>query len=535
MQKFLYLIISISLLIPGSVFAASETPSVESKLAKNITYNSASIYGLVSPGTAEDNGYWFEWGVVGTDDVASFKTARRNVYIKSGQKQVSTSIKGLSPNTQYYFRICADNQKTEVCANTIFFTTRKLDEQTESVVVATTRNVINIKEESAKVFGYISPLSGTAKYWFEFGTDEKMDMTTSVRSASRSGGEVSVSLTNLTSGTTYYYRVAAENESGVVFGTTKSFKTKGVKPVVEAKSETQVVKASTKKADSKVATNTSGSSIIDKLFGRSSSAKDTVSDSSKTNMTGAVISADKNVLVEIKSSGKPTMGETVKYDITYKYNNKEAGNNAELQIVLPKTVKYAGDTTKDELLLSTSKTGSDTFILPIGNIKKGDSRTISIIGVINGKTTKIPEISVKLVADTKSGKILGTGVLAAAVKSKSTASGTTLGVPTTGIIWFVVLNLIVIALILMVKAKESYALAKARIAETNTKKNEIEKEIKETLIQDEKKEEVVPHFNPEVLHHTSPNNNVIPVKPKIADEYKSSNVGEIGLPGMEVI
>ncbi len=89
MQKILYFVTTLALIIPSTIFAAGASPSVESKMAKNITFNTANIYGVVSPGTAEDNGYWFEWGISGAEEVDAFKTNR----IKYQTKQVKRMFK----------------------------------------------------------------------------------------------------------------------------------------------------------------------------------------------------------------------------------------------------------------------------------------------------------------------------------------------------------------------------------------------------------------------------------------------------------
>lgn len=541
MQKFLYFIISIALIVPGGAFAASDTPSVQSNNAKNITYNSADIFGSISPGTADDNVYWFEWGPIGAEDVAPTKTFQRNIGSRSGRKEVYTNLRGLAPDTQYYFRLNAENQRGQVTGNTVYFTTKKLDDKSEAVVIAQTRNVINVREESATIYGYVAPHNSSARYWFEFGTDTKTDMTTVTRSIGRAGGEVDTNLTNLVPGTTYYYRVASENSRGVVFGDVKSFRTKGTKPANEPKVVDQTQKVSTKKKDTEKAENNG----IFALFGSSKKDEDSKTNSKKTtkssdndssdssvsgeDMTGSIGNANKDVKVSVKSI---KTDNTVEYKITYKYNKKDSGKNAKIEITIPNTVAYAGDTTADELRVKEGK-NSNIYILPIGSIKKGDTRTFSIVGVLTSGAKSTPKAAVKLSFDTKNGSMYADSNMASVGNAKS---GSSIDFPTGLITWFVVLNLIVIAIILGLKAKDNFALAKAKADEDNAKKEETLKEIKETLVADDKREVEKPHFNPEVLNHVSPNNNPIPVKPKLADEMsKTQNIGEIGLPGMEVV
>ncbi len=521
MQKILYFVTTLALIIPSTIFAAGASPSVELKMAKNITVNTANIYGVISPGTAEDNGYWFEWGISGAEEVDAFKTNRIKISNKTGEKNVQAYIRGLSPETQYFFRLCADNQSTEVTGNTVYFTTKKLDDKAESVVVPTTRNVINIREESATIFGYVAPHNSSATYWFEYGTTESVDINTRTKFMNPSGGEVSYGFTNLTPGTIYYYRIAAENSRGVVYGSIKSFKTKGVKPTPELKSTTQ-----TNKVDPKKTEDIADEGLISGFFGSNTKTAKTKT-VSKTDNTASVASVNKNVVVTVKPIGTVGKNQTIEYKISYKYNNKEEGSDAQLNISIPNTVAYAGDTTSDELTVENGKNKDRIYSLPIGDIKKGDSRTISIIGILTSDVKKIPDVTAKLVFDTKSGKMTATSNTASVAKSTSS----NLNFPTNGIVWFVCINLIIVAVILLVNLRDKYIAASLKVAEVNTKKDEIEKNIKDTLIAHHNSEAVQPHFELETTP-VSPHNNPVPVKPKVFD---ISDIDDTALPGMEIV
>jgi flagellar hook-basal body complex protein FliE len=356
----------------------------------------------------------------------------------------------------------------------------------------------------------------------------------------KDGGEVESDLTSLVPGTTYYYRVAAENDRGIVRSDIKSFKTTGVKPVVEEKKNQTSSKTDTKTVKTADGTDakktTSNGGIFASLFGgstkKTATTEDETTTATKDSLTGSVGNSVKDVTVSVKAVGTAGAHQTIEYKITYKYNRAEAGKKAELQITLPKTVVYIGDTTANELLVAEAAAGARTYILPIGDIKKGDTRSFSLVGMLTADAKKIPQVDAKLSFTTKSGSRVAASSLVAGVAS-STSGGS---FPGALIMWLIILNLLVVAAIFAVKAKEWYVDAKLRMAEAQNKANEINAKIDAPV---SVKPEVpgaiigVPPTEPPVqpVAPMMP----IPMKPKIADVYTPARFNEIGLPGMEVV
>lgn len=535
MQKFLYFIISIALVVPNAVFAASTLPSAETKLVKNITYNSATIYGTVSPGTAEDNAYWFEWGVVGQDDAENtFKTTRKTIGKTSGRRDVYAIVKGLAPSTQYYFRVVSENQSGTRSGSTTYFTTRKLDDKRQSVVVATTRNTINIKEESATIFGHVATHESSATAWFEYGSDDKLEFSTKVRSVGKTGGEITDRLSNLIPGTTYYYRAMAEGDRGVVKGEIRTFKTTGTKPQVEVKKpqQTQAVDTKTSKtAVSSTKEKNTNKSLLANMFGFSSGDEEKETSKSKDlSNTESVGDATKDVSIYVKSISESKNSQTVEYEISYKYNRKEAGTKAEIKTTLPKTLIYAGDSTNGEMLVMDEDNGLKTYILPIGNVKKGDSGKFSITCIKESDIKNAPKITSIFSFVSKSEGLLEAKSQVAGVASSNNGNGSSF--PTAAIILIIVLIVIAGSISLMLKAKDMYKEALARADEEKNKKDEITKKIEDNLSNQDSKNYGIVDEKSTLSTHSNP----VPMKPKIIDEYeKSDNVLAVGLPGMEVV
>jgi hypothetical protein len=534
MQKILYIILGFAMFSPLGALAGTIAPSVETKIAKNITHNSAEIYASVAGGSAEDNGYWFEWGVVGVYDDVVFRTQRRTIGTNTSVRTVTATIRGLAPKTQYYFRIVADNQKSSSAGSVVYFTTRDLETPVTPVVLVTTRQVTSVRDDTAKVYGYVAPHGGSAEYWFDYGTDEKLTMHTSAQRASGNGVEVAVTLKALTPGTTYYYRIAAENDRGVAYGAIKNFKTAGEKPATETKT-TQKVSQPTKATASSTPTKKSSESSGFSLFGKKTVEDKEISSVEKTPtkdaLTGSVGSSLKDVSVSVKTLTTGGSKDAVEYRVSYVYNKTDAASKAELRITVPSTVVYIGDTTANELLVAEAGNGSKVYILPIGTIKKGDTRTVSIMTMKTGGATKTPLVDAKLLFTTKTGKLMTANALLASTGASTTGSSGLF--PSTLILWVVAMNCIVAAGIFAVKAKEWYVRVQEQKQTDDTKSAATEKHIEETLAFHA--QTPLPAFVSVASNDASQAVPNIPKKPKITDVYTPVHIQDVGLPGMEII
>lgn len=133
---------------------------------------------------------------------------------------------------------------------------------------SSTTNRPDVATESARDINYTSALlqatarvnAGSATVWFEYGTRTDT-LTNTTRSQILNVGTpgVSESITGLTAGTTYFYRVVARNENGVSFGAVKSFKTLSKKVV--ATSTTSKKSTSIGTTSSTKTTTTSSDSV----------------------------------------------------------------------------------------------------------------------------------------------------------------------------------------------------------------------------------------------------------------------------------
>lgn len=199
----------------------------------NVTTNSASS---VSTSSATLNGYlnaigtsasyatvYFQWGKNYDFD----HTTPSNVLYSSNY--FSSSISGLSSNTQYCYRAFAQNNLGAVSTGgtVCFYTNTVIDSSNISV---TTNSPTSISTNSATLNGSLNAIGVGASYanvYFKWGKDYDFNYNTSSNTF-YSPQSLSAGITGLTANTQYCYRAFAQNNFGVTStGNTICFTTGG--------------------------------------------------------------------------------------------------------------------------------------------------------------------------------------------------------------------------------------------------------------------------------------------------------------------
>jgi uncharacterized repeat protein (TIGR01451 family) len=90
-----------------------------------------------------------------------------------------------------------------------------------------TNAATNISQTSATFNGSVNPNGAYTNAWFEYGTSQSLGATVGTQSIGSGATAVNItySLSNLLSNTTYYYRAVASNSYGASYGTIQSFVT----------------------------------------------------------------------------------------------------------------------------------------------------------------------------------------------------------------------------------------------------------------------------------------------------------------------
>ena len=89
-----------------------------------------------------------------------------------------------------------------------------------------TKNATNINQTSATLRGEITNMGGYSEIeaWFDYGTTSSFGIATSIKKFEEEGN-ISQDLSDLSACTLYYFRAVAKNDSGISYGTKKTFKT----------------------------------------------------------------------------------------------------------------------------------------------------------------------------------------------------------------------------------------------------------------------------------------------------------------------
>ena len=223
---------------PPPPVAVSETPRTPGKPVPTTnatvapTDTTAVVTGTVNPSGAITT-YWYEYGT--TKDLGK----KTSVQIAgSGYTAITAPgyITGLTKNTVYYFKLVAANQFGTIAGDENTLTTSAFSSTpVGGLATATTLAAVGMTSTAAILKGSVSPNKVPTQYWFEIGKNGTLGGVTAFVAVGDGSAKVPAEATveNLDAGTTYYYRINAQNQYGTVNGAILTFKTTGklVQPV----------------------------------------------------------------------------------------------------------------------------------------------------------------------------------------------------------------------------------------------------------------------------------------------------------------
>ena len=191
-------------------------PTVTTDAATNVKSNSATLNGKVNANGGTTTA-WFEYGM--TSGTYS-NTTSTNTASGWSDTDISADASGLSSGTAYYYRAVAQNSEGAAYGSETSFTTLAPPD-------VVTGNATSITMISATLNGTVNAKGTSTTAWFEYGTvSGAYNNTTTQRSVSGSSDTaVGIYVSGLSFGTTYYYRLVAENAAGTAYGSEKSFAT----------------------------------------------------------------------------------------------------------------------------------------------------------------------------------------------------------------------------------------------------------------------------------------------------------------------
>ena len=212
----------------GSIVSFSTTPAAVAPTATTSPATSKTINGAAVNGSVNPNGLsttaWFEWGTSPT--LATFSsTSNQSLGSGTTSQAVTATLSGLTSGTTYYFRVAASNSAGTSKGSIVSFSTTPAAVAPTATTSPATSKTIN----GAAVNGSVNPNGLSTTAWFEWGTSPTLATFSSTSNQSLGSGTtsqaVTATLSGLTSGTTYYFRVAASNSAGTSKGSIVSFST----------------------------------------------------------------------------------------------------------------------------------------------------------------------------------------------------------------------------------------------------------------------------------------------------------------------
>ncbi len=202
--------------------AVAAAPTAITGPVSEVRSTSATATGTVNPNGLTTSWY-FEYGPT---TAYGRRTATLSAGTGTENVPVSAALTGLTQGTTYHYRIVATNADgTSRGADGVFTTL--------SNPVAVTGAVQNVTPTSARLTGTVDPNGRATTWYFEYGPTNAYGARTPTSSAGSGNTAVSVSATvsGLTPGRVYHYRLVAASDSGSSRGADRTFSTTA-RPVV---------------------------------------------------------------------------------------------------------------------------------------------------------------------------------------------------------------------------------------------------------------------------------------------------------------
>jgi phosphodiesterase/alkaline phosphatase D-like protein len=202
-------------------FTTSGAPTATTYPASLVRSHEATLNAKVNPNGAETT-YQFEYGKT-TSYGSTAPASPASAGSGTSSVSVDAQIKGLEPNTTYYFRIKATNEGgSEYGMGGNFITT-------SGAPLVATGAATAASSGGSTLHASVNPDGSATSYQLEYGftTSYGSKVPASPESVGSGNGDVEVAkaITGLTEGTTYHYRVVATNGVGTTNGADKTFTT----------------------------------------------------------------------------------------------------------------------------------------------------------------------------------------------------------------------------------------------------------------------------------------------------------------------
>ncbi len=191
-------------------FTTFTGPTVTTTAASSVATSSATLNGTIDPGGVSST-YHFEYG---TDTNYGTQSSESDPLGGTGAVAATGAVTGLSPNTTYHFRIVGHNGSGSITGNDQTLTTDPVPPTLDGSPAFASA----ITTTGATLNGTLNPNNSDTSFHFEYGPDTTYGTSSPATNAGAGFGDqpVTADLTGLTAGTTYHYRLVADNGTGGV-------------------------------------------------------------------------------------------------------------------------------------------------------------------------------------------------------------------------------------------------------------------------------------------------------------------------------
>ena len=198
-------------------------PEASTGVASGITDTAAILNGIVDP-NGTSTSYYFEYGKTTTYD-SRVPVPDGDAGSGDSDQDVSAAISGLSPSTEYHFRLVAESTAGTATGADKTFTTTPTPPAPEAI----TGEAGSITPTGATLNGIVDPNGAATSYRFEYGATAAYGSQVPVPDASAGDGfndqAVSAAISDLSPSTVYHYRLVANSAGGESTGSDNTFTT----------------------------------------------------------------------------------------------------------------------------------------------------------------------------------------------------------------------------------------------------------------------------------------------------------------------
>ena len=326
-------------------------PILRTLAASNIGETTVTLNGDIDPGGGSTNSITFLYSTNSDLSAGATVSALPALVSGIGTSAVAANLSGLTPGVTYHYRLLADNEAGSATGAILNFTTTPAP-------TVTTLSATSVTSTSATLNATVNANNvATNIITFTYGRDSQLisDSVTVTASPSSATGSsptsVSIDLTGLSTGSTYYFRVYAQNANGSNTGTIQSF-TVSAPPLVATVAAT--LEGGTVTLNGSVNANGASTSSILFVYGTSSNLT-----TETATITSSPSSVAGNSTLAVSRSITGLAGSTTYYFLLKASNAQGTTSGSILSFTTP-----TPDTTAPTVSLTTSP-ATTTISTPI--------------------------------------------------------------------------------------------------------------------------------------------------------------------------